>query len=525
MTDKRKKSIVAAILLAMFLFGFYFAKDAGVYFDEASEQKILFNNVLQYGDTFHIGKVSGWLRKQGAVPICEDIEMDHGIAPYYLSIPFFVIFEGRADIQSMIWHLYTYVLFFCGVIWMYRLGYEVFHSRKTALAGAMMLFFSPKIFADGLYNNKDTVLLSAVIIMLFYGVRFLERKDVKSAVFLGLAAGVACNLKVSGIYVFAMIGGYYILLLIVKKKWNRKTFRVGVIAAVTGFACYLLLTPAIWGQGFHLIRFLSWSLSNTTKFSRMDEPVLFEGNTYRFTVNPLPWYYLPKLILFTTPVYVLVLILTSLILWGSRCSRGGRPEQVYPLFASIPAIPLIAAMVSHPNLYNGWRHFYFIYGAFIFMASYALHRLLHEFRYRRGAVAILTLLLEIQVCGIAKSGIGSVAYMNLLAGGNAQGKYELDYYGVTSEKIMKSLADRYGRINLCSDSKGSVLVTWQALPVKYQEQIHLLYSEEEMQKALDNGENVYGLVNTSYDFVDDEDVKWLEEWTAWGNTYVKIRQY
>ena len=45
--------------------------------------------------------------------------------------------------------------------------------------------------------------MSLIIVMLFYGIRFLERKDFKNACLLGICAGFCGNLKISGIYVFA----------------------------------------------------------------------------------------------------------------------------------------------------------------------------------------------------------------------------------------------------------------------------------------------------------------------------------
>ena len=112
-------------------------------------------------------------------------------------------------LQSDVWHAYTYALFFLGVIYMYRLLWELFRDRRTALLGTLMLFLTPRIFADGLYNNKDSVLMSLIIVMLFYGIRFLERKDFKNACLLGICAGFCGNLKISGIYVLEMIGGFY----------------------------------------------------------------------------------------------------------------------------------------------------------------------------------------------------------------------------------------------------------------------------------------------------------------------------
>lgn len=526
MTEKKKRWLVIAVLIAMFLFGCCFVRETGVYFDERSEQEILYMNILQYSDVFHINRISGVLRNRGIIPICESVERDHGIATHYLCAPILMLLEGRADLQSTAWHMYTYILFFMGVVYMYRLLGEVFQSKRTALAGAMILFFSPKIFGDGLYNNKDCVLLSMVIIMLFYGVCFIEKRDFRSAVLLGISAGFACNLKISGIYVLALIGAYYLICLTVKKQWNRRHFLVGVTAAGTAFLCYLILTPAIWGQGFQLIRFIQWNLSNVTKFSRIDGTVLFEGKMYRHSVNPLPWYYLPKIIVLTIPVYVSVMIAAGAVLWGKYRRRWGTAGQFYPLFVLIPVIPLAVAMAGNPNIYNGWRHFYFVYGSMIVLSSYTVHYMIHVTKYKKVSTAVLSLCIAIQVAGISENGSASAAYMNRLAGGDAGGRYELDYYGVTAKRILMSLVDSYGDICVKSDSKGAVIVNREALPSNYRDKITLVYTDEDIEQAKKDGQTVLGFINTSYDGTDgitNENECW--DWKAWDNTYVKIRVY
>ena len=140
------------------------------------EEEILYMNILQYGETLQISKITNWFQwKDGSRPICESIERDHGSAPYYLCAPLLMKLEQHpeaARLQSDVWHAYTYALFFLGVIYMYRLLWELFRDRRTALLGTLMLFLTPRIFADGLYNNKDSVLMSLIIVMLFYGIRF-----------------------------------------------------------------------------------------------------------------------------------------------------------------------------------------------------------------------------------------------------------------------------------------------------------------------------------------------------------------
>lgn len=525
--EDRKKMITLTVLLLFFLFGLYYVREAGVCFDESSEQRILAMNLRQYGDTLHLERLSDYFRNRDIIPICESVERDHGIAPYY---PFAVAlhhFEHQPEFLSLFWHAYTYLLFFLGVVYLYRLLYELFENNRTALLGTAVFFFTPRIFADGLYNNKDTVLLSLVLVMLFYGIRFIERKDFKSALLLGISAGFAGNMKISGLYVFAMVGLFYLIELTRSKKWSVRTFLVGVTAAGMGFFCYLLLTPAIWGEGFHLAEFISWNLFNVTNFSRLDGTVLFEGSLYRHSDNPLPWYYIPQIILLTIPIYISVLIISSLVLWCRNLKKGGKAQRLYPLFALSAGIPVAVAMCSTPNIYNGWRHFYFIYGPMAVMAAYPLHALLlmgkkGTEKVKRVLTAGVGICLAVNIVGIAATGIFSVAYTNLLAGGNAEGRYEMDYYGVATKKIMMELAEEYDLICLHSDSAGAAIINQEVLPEKYREKIFLMNTEEGKRLAEENGEAVFYYVNPTYDLDDTSELETVREYKAWGNTFARL---
>lgn len=557
-----KRLMTICILAGLLIFGLCYVKEAGVCFDEKAEREILSMNILQYSDFFHIKTLSSHLRGNGLVPICESVERDHGIAAYYPYSVMGILLRDRPELSSEIWHLYTYLLFFLGVVYLYRILYELFRSRITALTGALMLFFTPRIFADGMYNNKDTVLMSLVIVMLFYGIRFLEQKDIKSAALLGISAGFACNMKVSGIYVFALIGGYYLVELTCRKLWNRRTFLAGLTAAGSGFLCYLLLTPAIWGQGFHLLEFIRFNLANTTDFGRWSGRVLFEGQWYSNAANPLPWYYLPKIILLTVPVYLSVLIAFSIVLWIKNVRRWGRAGQLYPLFAAIVVIPVIVAMASRPNIYNGWRHFYFFFGAMVILAAYTVHHLLEGMAAERAAAGktivkntadgkkaakkkavsenglrkrvpvrqiafgFLCLCILGNGVGIAKNGIYCVAYTNFLAGGNAEGRYETDYYGAATRKILLELGKKYEKAYIYSDSKGSVIATHETLPQKYRERIILAYTEADIGNAEQEKAPVFFFVNTSYDSWEKYTENYREiPYNAWGNTFVRLYIY
>lgn len=522
-----KKVSPLIILLFLLFFGLHYVGETGVYFDERSERSILAMNLRQYGDSLHLEWMSNYFSSRGYEPIYGNEERDHGVALYYPFVPALYFFEYRPDMLSTAWHTYTFLLFFIGVVYLYRLLRELFENRSIALLGTAMFYFTPRIFADGLYNNKDTVLLSTVLIMLFYGIRFIEKKDIGSAVFLGISAGFAGNIKISGLYVFVMIGLFYLADLTIRKRWSVRTFLAGLLAMSAGIFCYIIITPAIWGgQGIQLVDFLKWNLTNATQFSRLDGTVLFEGTVYQHSVNPLPWYYLPKIIFLTIPVYVSVLIGSSVILWCKNLKKGGKAQEFYPLFALCAAIPIVVAIFSTPNLYNGWRHLYFIYGPLTVMAAYPLNALftmnINKAKIKISVLAVLGACLLVNVIGVAINGIYSTAYVNFCAGDKVTGYYEMDYYGVTAKKILLDLMERYDVIYLHSDAHGAAIVNYDVLPEDLKSRIVFVNTEEGRALAENNPKNTFYFINTSYDFVDITEMEVVLEYKSWGNTFVRI---
>lgn len=115
MTEQKKRYTILGIFVAMFLFGAFFLRETGVYFDENQEERILYMNILQYGETLRIPKLTNWFQwKEEYHPICVEADKDHGSAPYYLCGLLLMKLDQHPDVvrlQSEVWHAYTYALF------------------------------------------------------------------------------------------------------------------------------------------------------------------------------------------------------------------------------------------------------------------------------------------------------------------------------------------------------------------------------------------------------------------------------
>ena len=108
-------------------------------------------------------------------------------------------------------------------------------------------------------------------------------------------------------------------------------------------------------------------------------------------------------------------------------------------------LPLGAAVLAHATVYNGWRHFYFLYGPMLALAAYGLHGLYRLMEGKRLASRLLTVLLSLCMAltgvGIATQHPYQYAYeqpvVRLLTG---QDDLERDYWNVSVLNALETLA-------------------------------------------------------------------------------------
>lgn len=424
--------------------------------DENTEYNILKSNLSEYILRI-FGEDSAFYRFLGdeAQPISQSIERDHGISAYYLIAPFCVLFNRISrHAMMLLWHSWTFTLFMVGVCSIYGIARSLFRSsRRFGCAAALMLYLTPRMFAEGHYNNKDLVLLSLTLLVIYLGIRFLQKNRLRDAALFSIAGAFATNTKIIGAWTWGVLGLLFLLSKMARKELNSRTWRNGLVAIVVFILGYVALTPASWSNP---LDFLAYLLGNAMQFSRWKMFVLFEGETASYYFGEtLPWYYLPKLMLMTIPIPVLLLSAAGLIVLLLRtvrfkfCTLEER-ESVSALLAITLSslVPLLIGMFSSMVVYNGWRHFYFVYGPLLLLCIYTMQIISRALGNRNTARRIVTGLL------VAYMGYHGIAlavnhplqgsYFNPIAAQHVAGRYETDYWllstGPAVDGILKHAA-------------------------------------------------------------------------------------
>ena len=381
-----KRNGVLFLFIFLFLFGISNMGEYGRPIDEPPEQEILLMNIKEYSSITGLTLENSIFN--GIERISESIEQDHGIAAYYLFMPLLIL-TGRETILSMnAWHTYTYLIWFLGVIALYDILKEIHRNHWTPIAGVLMYYFTPRMYAEGHYNNKDIVLLSFVFLMLMFAVRILKRWNIKDIIGFAMASGFLMNCKIIGIAIWGLTGLFAIAYV---KKYddakNRKNALSDLsLAAILSLIVFFLITPAMWRFP---ISYIQYCLSNATGFSRWGKSFIFHGLVVTPSATGVPRTYVLQWILLTTPVYVTVLFVSSICLWGwevCKCKERGTDSEesehrwLFLLFLATFIFPLMVSIIKAPSLvlYNGWRHNYYLYAYVVLCASYSMDLVLEK---------------------------------------------------------------------------------------------------------------------------------------------------
>jgi hypothetical protein len=338
---------------------------------------------------------------------------------------------NETDKQYQLRKILTYLYFIAGLFAIFTISAKRFNSYKYGLVAVAFMFFSPRIFGEAFYNSKDIVFMAIFTIALNQIFSYINFPTYRNAFYAGLVAAISINIRIIGIVIPLMIFGLLVLKIINKKYSLKKVVPTFFLMILTCLFFTIFLWPWLWDDPFN--RFAE-AFTNMSQF-RINRWELFNGQFY--TTSNLPWYYLPLWISITTPVTYLFLFCIGLIsviksLLNARNIFQLSDNNIYDLaLLSVIFFPVVAAVLMHSIIYNGWRHFYFIYPAIILI-------IMNGFDFLISTKLLIKQIKVLLVCALLFSfgytGILMInahplqyVYFNKLAGSNLAKKYPMDY--------------------------------------------------------------------------------------------------
>lgn len=475
--EKNGKLIALVFFACYFLLGLFVYQDYGMDYDEVSEREhttIAFNGA--------IGHRIPQDQLPDAVNVLPDLftysERFYGT---FLQMPIALLeyLRGYSIDTSRVFqlrHLWTFLNFFAASFCLFEIIRKRFGKWRHGLLALCFLILMPRLFADSFYNIKDAMFFSWFTISLFFLVKSGEKGRWLYLFCFAGAAAISANLRLIGGILLPLEAVILLSPWLQRKQSAKVCWLRTAVLALSFMGFFILVTPASWKNP---LQYLVEALTVFSDYSIAANNIIIYLGKY-WSISELPWHYLPVWIAVTTPIASLLLFLLGVFFLIAQLPKRWRQETDFCIldliFAFIVFVPVLMAIVMHSSLYNGWRHFYFIYSGMIYFMIYALVQL--ETRKNPAGIRAAAILLLISFintgCWMVQNHPYQMVYFNQIVRVKAQNLFERDYYALTTKDCLEFIleSDPNLTVNVWDHDAGSAVIVW-SLPEAERERLHI----------------------------------------------------
>lgn len=355
---------------------------------------------------------------------------------------------GLTDFQQIFLSRYilSHCFFLLGAFACYLLAKRLFQSRLLALCAMLFFLCHPRLHGHSFFNSKDTPFLSMFAIALLLAHWALGRGGVRAHAVLGVWIGLIGSVRPIAFLLIALVALAQSVDFLRACRRERMRFLIASAAqTLAAAAAFFIALPYLWGAPVE--RFAQW-------FGLMADHTHVVGSLFMgelITTNDRPWHYLPVWFAVTTPPLVMVLALIGGVAFAARVVGSPSVALVNTRlgFEMLLAASVVASVVIVTfwigNVYNGWRHLYFVYAPVCLFACGGLAWLAANAGRRLAALGV-----AVAVLGLVPA-VGWVAvlhphqhvYFNFLVDRKTperlRTEFDMDYWSVPFKEALEFL--------------------------------------------------------------------------------------
>jgi len=442
----QKMKPIYIVCFFMLLLGGLIVADYGLPMDEGADIRngvVTLNYLL---DTFHIKAFAA--QREAIEPLLDGWgDGDHGVVFDAPSVALAVAF-GFRDFPSIVTfrHSLVFLIFLLGGYSVYQLAFLRFQRQWIALLGVAFYFISPRQFAEGFYNNKDIVFMSAFVAATLVHIHFIRSPSALLVLAASLSAALVIDIRITGVLLPAGFLCVLLLKAIYEKKLTEVLKLTGIyLIALSVFV--ILFWPYLWSNP--VLRFIE-SFQSLSKY-QWGGTVFFNGQS--LSAAGLPWYYVPVWIVNTVPIYYLLLCIlgAAIVFWRTALLNHRlfqkQNEMLDFVFLSFAVGPVLVVILMRSVLYDGWRHLYFVYPFMLLLCLVgvdAIDRLIvdliqNRWPLKRIKLPLLNYALQLMfflplislIITMVQMHPYQNVYFNVLAGKDRYKQFDIDYWGLT----------------------------------------------------------------------------------------------
>ena len=361
----------ALALCALFaIAGVAVLDDYGVGWDEPAQRNVAYGNA----DYIATGATDLLLDDDGHDR--DRVHRYYGVA--FETLPLLVERALRLNDSRHIYltrHLLGHLLFIAGGFACGILAYRMLGNKWVALFATLMFMLHPRLYAHSFFNSKDIPFAAMLVIALYLTHRAFRKNTLGAFLLCGIGVGLAINLRPFGMMLLPFILAMRALDLWRASKEERKRILASAgIFAAAALATLYILHPHYWENPLRFIEGVYVVSQHPTIVEN-----LFMGEIYKS--DAAPWNFVPVWFAITAPPIALLIgaIGCAAVCWQiitrPLAALGDRETRFGVLLLGCFVMPAVAVIALQANIYNGWRHMYFLWGPFCLLAAFGLHRI------------------------------------------------------------------------------------------------------------------------------------------------------
>lgn len=323
---------------------------------------------------------------------------------------------------------------------------------RVGFFALLFVWIAPRLFGESLNNSKDIPFALGMIFTLYHFVPFLKqlpRPSWRSVILIILGIAYTLNIRIGGLMLYAYLGLFTLAIYIAKiyaKEINgffNPDFPKLVFKGIVIFVVSYFLGVITWPWALQSpISNPILSMEKMTNFP-ITVSVLFDGKMIYSALPPkdytLTW------IMKTSPEITLLWFMAFILLLIPISKKMKSLQPLFLLFVTI--FPVAYAVYKESGLYDGWRHFLFIYPTICIGAALAMNYLLEKSNNKllNSGIVLITLIgLALPTRKLITLHPNQYVYFNDFSGGLAGNykKFETDYYMSSARECFMTLAQK-----------------------------------------------------------------------------------
>lgn len=385
------------------------------------------------------------------------------------------------------------VLLFVGL-----LAFQLSNSFWVSAVSVVSVLLMPRVFGQAFGNLKDIPFTAGYLAGIYMIVRFLKelpKPGWRTSVLLGLAIAFTSSVRIGGLILFAYLGLAIVTFLILKpfllkhivstKLCLVRLLGQGMVILIIGYFVGLLFWPFALRDVFHH----PLESLQVMEHYKVSIRQIFEGEFLWST--QLPWYYLPKWLLISTPEFLFFGFAVFLAIFFMTIKKQDNKQLFFELFVLFTLFfPIVYVISIGANLYSGVRQMIFVLPLIVVLSSFGMVRLFQsEIKKKVKIVAGLFFfgLMILPAKQQFSTFPANYIYFNSASGGNkkAWSNYEYDYYFHGIKKSSEYLIDLLGKEEVTVATNCNLSNYFEKIPnIKYQYSRYLERSSADWDYAL-----------------------------------------